>query len=152
MYGGHARWDEIRSLVEALTVPVVGNGDIVTGEDARRMKETTGCAGVMIARASHGAPWVFAHARAALDGRTQPRQPTAEERFRVCVRHARLAVAFERDPDKAIREFRKHLAWYTKGLHEARRLRQELFEVTSLQRVEEVLEAFLSGWSTGVAA
>lgn len=152
MYGGHARWDEIRSLVEALTVPVVGNGDIVTGEDARRMKDLTGCAGVMIARASHGAPWVFAHARAALDGRAQPRQPTAEERFRICIRHARHAIAFERDADKAIREFRKHLAWYTKGLHEARRLRQVLFEVTSLHQVEEVLEAFLSEWRAEAAA
>jgi tRNA-dihydrouridine synthase B len=143
MYGGHARWEEIAALVKALEVPVVGNGDIRTGEDARRMKETTGCAGIMIARASHGTPWVFAQARAALDGRIGPSEPSAEERFRICLRHARHAIAFESDVEKAVREFRKHLAWYTKGLRDGRRLREALFQVTTLVEVEVVLEAFL---------
>jgi tRNA-dihydrouridine synthase B len=154
MYGGHARWDEIASLVKALDVPVVGNGDIQTGEDARRMKDMTGCAGIMIARASHGSPWVFAQARAALDSRSRPLEPSAEERFRICLRHARHAIAFESDAEKAVREFRKHLAWYTKGLRDGRRLRQELFEVTTLPEVEELLEAFLvsTGMDTAVHA
>jgi nifR3 family TIM-barrel protein len=152
MYGGDARWAEIRSLAQALAVPVVGNGDIRTGADALRMKETTGCAGIMIARASHGAPWVFAEARAALHGLPAAPEPTAEERFRICLRHARNAIAFEPDTAKAIREFRKHLAWYTKGLREGRRLRQELFEVSSLEEIEGLLEAFLEGCLAGVAA
>ena len=75
MYSGEARWHEIAALVEALDIPVVGNGDIRTGEDARRMRDQTGCAGVMIARASHGSPWVFAGARAALEGEPAPPLP-----------------------------------------------------------------------------
>jgi nifR3 family TIM-barrel protein len=152
MYGGRARWGEIQSLVEALEIPVVGNGDVQTGADALRMKETTGCAGIMIARASHGSPWVFGQARAALDGLTAPDEPSAEERFRICLRHARNALAFEPDSVKAIREFRKHLAWYTKGLREGRRLRQELFEVATLGEIEALLEGFLAGCLTEVAA
>jgi tRNA-dihydrouridine synthase len=87
-----------------------------------------------------------------LDGLAAPPEPTAEERFRICLRHARNAIAFEPDTAKAIREFRKHLAWYTKGLREGRRLRQELFEVSSLEEIEGLLEAFLEGCLAGVAA
>jgi tRNA-dihydrouridine synthase len=116
------------------------------------MKDMTGCAGIMIARASHGSPWVFAQARAALDGASVPADPCAEERFRICLRHARHAVAFETDADKAMREFRKHLAWYTKGLRDGRRLRTELFEVGTLAEVEGVLEAFLVSTGSDAAA
>jgi nifR3 family TIM-barrel protein len=143
MYSGEARWSEIRELVRALEVPVIGNGDIRSGEDARRMRDETGCAGVMIARASHGAPWIFAQARAALDGLTVPEDPTAEERFEICLRHARNALAYEPNLDKAVREFRKHLAWYTKGLPEGRRLRDELFGVRSLEDMQELLSVYL---------
>jgi nifR3 family TIM-barrel protein len=145
MYSGEARWQEIRALVEALEVPVVGNGDVRNGPDARRMKDTTGCAAVMIARGSHGGPWIFAQARAALDGRPIPPEPGPDERFAICLRHAGNAIAFEADAEKAIREFRKHLAWYTKGLREGRRLRQELFEVTTLEEVERLLMRYLRG-------
>src|SRR3989337_2310705 len=75
MYAGHANWDEIAAVVEALDIPVVGNGDVWTGEDARRMSDYTGCAAIMIARGSHGAPWVFGQARAALEGRAVPPAP-----------------------------------------------------------------------------
>ena len=72
MYGGQARWSEIRDLVEALEIPVVGNGDIRTGEDALRMRQETGCHGIMMARGTHGAPWLFRQARAALEGDADP--------------------------------------------------------------------------------
>ncbi|MDT8341373.1 MAG: tRNA dihydrouridine synthase DusB [Longimicrobiales bacterium] len=143
MYGGRARWDEIAAVVEALEIPVVGNGDVKCGADARRMRDRTGCAGIMIARGSHGDPWIFREARAALDGAPPPPPPTVEERFDVCLRHARNAVAFERDPGKAVREFRKHLGWYTKGLPEGKQLRQDLFQVVTLQEAEEILLAYL---------
>ena len=145
MYSGEARWEEIAALVEALEVPVVGNGDIRTGEDALRMRAATGCAGVMIARGSHGDPWIFAQARAALDGRPIPPDPDVEERFGICLRHARNAIAFERDAEKAMIDFRKHLGWYTKGLPEGRKLRQELFQVTTLRETEVLLERYLDG-------
>ena len=143
MYGGQARWDEIAALVEALDVPVIGNGDVNTGEDARRMKDETGCAGVMIARASHGAPWVFAEARAALDGDPIPSAPSVEARFEICLEHARNGIRSREKSGKALIDFRKHLGWYTKGLPGGRALRTELFQITSLDQIESLLEAYL---------
>ncbi|HET7276231.1 MAG TPA: tRNA dihydrouridine synthase DusB [Longimicrobiaceae bacterium] len=143
MYSGTANWDEIAAVVDALEIPVVGNGDVWTGQDARRMRDHTGCAGIMIARGSHGAPWIFAQARAALEGRYVPADPDAAERFRVVREHARLAIEFGETEEKAMREFRKHLGWYTKGLPNGRILRQELFAVTSLGEAEALLEGYL---------
>ena len=152
MYSGEARWEEIRALVEALDVPVIGNGDVRTGADARRMRDVTGCAGVMIARGSHGGPWIFEQARAALEGRPVPPDPGPEERFEICLRHARNAIAFEHDSGKAVLEFRKHLAWYTKGLRDGKRLRQDLFQVTTLEQMEVLLSSYLEGRCVVVAA
>lgn len=151
MYSGQARWEEIAALVDALDVPVIGNGDVRRGEDALRMKARTGCHGVMIARGSHGAPWLFHQARAALDGKPVPGEPDARTRFEICIRHAENAVAFELDGDKAVREFRKHLGWYTRGLAGGRRLRQRLFQVRDLREVREVLQRYLedSGENSG---
>jgi nifR3 family TIM-barrel protein len=142
MYSGTARWDEIAAVVEALDIPVIGNGDVWSGEDARRMREQTACAGIMIARGSHGAPWIFRQARAALDGLPIPAHPGVAERFDIVREHARLAIAFEREEEKAMIEFRKHLGWYTKGLPNGRILRQELFEVRSLAEVEILLDRY----------
>jgi tRNA-dihydrouridine synthase B len=148
MYGGRADWDEIAATVAALDIPVVGNGDVWTGEDARRMRDHTGCAGVMIARGSHGAPWIFAQARAALDGRPIPPAPDVAERFDIVLEHARNAIAFRDtgdgagDEQRAMREFRKHLGWYTKGLPAGRHLREELFGVTSLAEAASILERY----------
>lgn len=144
MYSGRARWDEIAALAGVLDVPVVGNGDVRSGEDARRMKERTGCAGIMIARGSHGAPWLFRQARAALDGRPVPGEPGTRARFEICAQHAEHAVAFEASQEKAVREFRKHLGWYTKGLPDGRRLRSRLFQTTNLREIAVVLEGYLS--------
>lgn len=145
MYSGHANWDEIAAVVSALEIPVIGNGDVWTGEDARRMRDHTGCAGVMIARGSHGAPWIFAAARAALDGKPIPAAPGVVERFEIVLEHARNAIAFERDEVLAMVEFRKHLGWYTKGLPDGRTLRQRLFEVRRLEEAKELLESYRSG-------
>jgi len=142
MYSGHARWSEIRAVVEAVSIPVIGNGDIVTSADVVRMRDETGCAAVMIARGSHGNPWIFEQARAALDGLPAPPEPDVDERFAVCLEHARNAIAFERDSRNAIIDFRKHLGWYTKGLPDGRRLRTELFQATTLEEVERLLEGY----------
>ncbi len=150
MYSGSARWDEIRDVVEALAIPVVGNGDIRTGDDARRMRDETGCAGIMIARGSHGDPWIFHQARTALDGLPVPPEPDVEERFRICLEHARNAIAFERNAERAIIDFRKHLGWYTKGVPDGRKLRTELFQATTLQEVEAMLEGYLEEQTAGV--
>ena len=145
MYSGEARWDEIRAVTEALEIPVIGNGDIRTGDDARRMRDDTGCAGIMIARGSHGDPWLFSQARAALDGDPVPSDPGTEERFEICLEHAKNAIAFERNPERAIIDFRKHLGWYTKGLPDGRQLRTELFQASNLEDVEILLEGYLAG-------
>ena len=142
MYSGDADWSEIRKVTEALEIPVVGNGDVRTGEDARRMREETGCAGIMIARASHGRPWIFREARAALDGEPVPEGPSVEERFAIALEHAGNAIAFEDDEHRAMLEFRKHLGWYTKGLPDGRVLRQELFTVTRLEDARAMLEDY----------
>jgi tRNA-dihydrouridine synthase B len=155
MYGGHANWDEIAATVEALEIPVVGNGDVWTGADALRMRDHTGCAGIMIARGSHGAPWIFAQARAALEGRQIPTSPGVAARFAIVLDHARNAIAFRdegdgtRDEERAMREFRKHLGWYTKGLPGGRQLREELFRVSTLGEAEATLEAYLAAAASG---
>ena len=143
MYTGHARWDEIRDVAAALSIPVIGNGDVRSGDDARCMRDETGCDGVMIARGSHGYPWIFAEARAALSGLPIPARPTTEERFRVCIEHAQAARAFERDQKRALLEFRKHLAWYTKGLPDGRTLRSQVFATDTWEAAEELLSDYL---------
>ena len=152
MYSGEARWSEIRAVVEALEIPVVGNGDVRSGEDALRMREETGCDGIMIARGSHGSPWIFRQARAALDGDPIPEAPDVAERFAIAVAHAENSIAFGGDEERAILEFRKHLGWYTKGLPEGRSLRQELFQVTTLEEMKTRLEAYLERAEAGVLA
>lgn len=142
MYSGEARWSEIAAVKRALDIPVVGNGDIRTADDAVRMREETGCDGLMIARGSHGRPWLFSQCRAALDGLPIPPEPEVRERFEVVVEHARNAIAFERDEQRAMLEFRKHLGWYTKGLPDGRTLRQELFTVRTLAEAEAMLEGY----------
>jgi tRNA-dihydrouridine synthase B len=151
MYSGTADWDEIAAVKAALEIPVIGNGDVWRGEDAARMHAHTGCDGIMIARGSHGAPWIFRQARAALEGRPVPPDPEPAERFRVVLEHARLAIAWEDDEEKAMIEFRKHLGWYTKGLPNGRVLRQELFAVRRLEEAERLLEGYLEAWA-GAAA
>jgi nifR3 family TIM-barrel protein len=146
MYSGEADWREIAAVVRALSIPVIGNGDIRSGEDAARMHRETGCSGVMIARGSHGRPWIFAQARAALDGRVVPADPDAAERFRIVVEHAGNAIAYEEDETRAMLEFRKHLGWYTKGLPEGRKLRQELFGVESLADARDLLRGYLEAF------
>lgn len=143
MFSGEARWEEIATVVEALDIPVIGNGDVTTPEDVVRMQETTGCAGVMIARGSFGNPWIFTQARALLDGGLKPPDPTPEERFRTALEHARLTLAVEDDTPKAAVEFRKHLGWYTRGLPGSAELRAKLQQVTSLADVEHLFADYL---------
>jgi tRNA-dihydrouridine synthase B len=151
MYTGLANWDEIAAVVDALEIPVIGNGDVFSGEDARRMRDHTGCAGVMIARGSHGSPWIFAQARAALSGQPEPAPLDVDERFAIVLEHARNAIAFESDEVRAMIDFRKHLGWYTKGLPDGKQLRQELFAVRRLSEAQDILEAYRTGSRLAVA-
>src|SRR5437016_3499504 len=143
MYTGSARWDEIAAVVDALSIPVLGNGDIKTPEDAVRMRRETGCAGIMIARGSFGQPWIFDQTRDLLEGRPKRPDPGIEERFRVALEHARMAEEYEPDRRGAAIEFRKHLGWYVKGLPGSADLRKELHAVNSLDEVEGIFERYL---------
>lgn len=124
-YSGRADWDIIRRVREAVEVPVIGNGDVHGPEDAARMLEETGCQGVMIGRAAMGNPWIFSRVRHYLaTGELLP-DPTPEERRQTAVRHYEL-LAETKGEDIANREMRKHLAWYTRGLRGAARLRERI--------------------------
>jgi nifR3 family TIM-barrel protein len=143
MFSGRASWDEIARVVEALDIPVIGNGDVQSAEDVVKMKAHTGCAGVMVGRGAFGNPWIFRDAQALLAGEALPPTPDAAERFRVALEHARLAIRLQGDTRKTVMEFRKHLGWYTKGLHGASDLRQRLFQVESIAEAESIFVSYL---------
>jgi tRNA-dihydrouridine synthase B len=114
-YSGSADWGIIEQVKRAVKVPVVGNGDIRSPEDARRMLDTTGCDAVMIARASMGNPWIFSRTIAYIEeGRIVP-DPGWQEKLETAMEHLQLLVRFK-GKKRGLLEMRKHLAWYTKGL------------------------------------
>jgi nifR3 family TIM-barrel protein len=143
MYSGSARWEEIAAVAAALEVPVIGNGDIKTAEDAVRMQRATGCAAIMIARGSFGQPWIFDQTRALLAEQPKPEAPSIERRFEIALAHARMAEEYEADPRGAAIEFRKHLGWYVKGVPGSAELRRKLHAVVSLSEVEDVFASYL---------
>ena len=143
MFSGKANWDEIARVVEALEIPVIGNGDIETAADVVRLRDHTGCAGAMIGRGAFGNPWLFRDAQALLAGGSASGIPDAEERFRVALEHARLALRLQGDTRKTVIEFRKHLGWYTRGLHGASELRQRLFQVESMAEAQAIFLNYL---------
>ena len=143
MFSGNANWDEIARVVEALTIPVIGNGDVTSGEGIRRLQEHTGCAAVMVGRGSFGNPWIFRDGRALLEGEPLPEAPSAEERFSVALEHAQLALRLQGDSRKTVIEFRKHLGWYTRGLPGSALLREQLFKVESMLEAESIFRAYL---------
>ena len=144
MYSGAARWDEIAAVVDALEIPVLGNGDIRTPEDAVAMQRQTGCTGVMIARGSFGQPWIFDQTRDLLSGLPKREAPPVHERFAIALEHAHMADEFELDPRGAAVEFRKHLGWYVKGLPGSADLRKKLYAVHSVAEVEAIFEDYLA--------
>src|SRR5215210_1568278 len=143
MFSGKANWDEIASVVEALDIPVIGNGDLEIAEDVVRMREHTGCAGAMIGRGAFGNPWLFRAAQALLAGEDAKPAPDAAARFTVALEHARLAIRLQGDTRRTVLEFRKHLGWYTRGLHGSSALRQRLFQIESIAEAEEIFLEYL---------
>ena len=141
MFSGAASWDEIARVVEALDIPVIGNGDIATAHDVIAMRAHTNCAGVMIARGAFGNPWIFGQARGLLTGRPAQPDPSPEERFATALEHARLALRLQGDTRKTALEFRKHFGWYTKGVPGASQLRERLFRIESMQEAEAIFAA-----------
>lgn len=137
-YSGKADWDIIRQVKEAVTIPVIGNGDVNSGEKAIAMREQTGCDGIMIARGAQGNPWIFSELLEYERNGTLPPRPSVEEIKKTMLRHARLQLKFKGD-FIGMREMRKHVAWYTKGIHGAARFRELINKVETYEELENIL-------------
>mgnify|MGYP000189252385 CR=1 FL=1 len=142
-YSGKADWDIIRQVKEAVSIPVIGNGDLLTAEDVIAMEEQTGCDGFMIARGAQGNPWIFAQINHFLETGEELPKPSAKEMVDMVLRHAKMQIAFKGE-FTGMREMRKHAAWYTGGYKHASRLRSLLNEVETYEQLEELLETFAS--------
>lgn len=141
LYRGEADWGVIARVKRSVTIPVVGNGDIVCGHDALRMVELTGCDAVMIARGAQGNPWIFEQAQAALDGRPLPASPTAEQRIEMARRHARLLNERE---GRNLARMRKHASWYVSGMPGAAKARGLFNACSSLEDFEKVFDSLVA--------
>jgi nifR3 family TIM-barrel protein len=139
-YSGHADWSAIGKLKETITsVPVLGNGDIWSAEDALRMVDETGCDGIVVGRGCLGRPWLFGDLAAAFTDRHVRIQPSLGEVGDAFRRHAELLVDFFDDEGRACRDIRKHVAWYFKGYPVGGELRAQLASVESLQQMDDLL-------------
>jgi len=141
-FEGLAHWDMIGEAKAAVGIPVIGNGDVRTAEDAVRMLRQTGCDGVMLGRAAFGDPWVFRRIRALLEDGVELPPPTAAERLEAGVRHLAMMVESV-GPDAAAREMRKHVAWYIKGLPHSARVREQVNRTRSAAELADLLRAYL---------
>ncbi len=142
-YSGKADWEMIRRVREAVKIPVIGNGDVRSAQDAKRMIDETGCDGIAIGRAARGNPWIFREVRAYLKrGELLPR-PTKEEVREMMLRHARMEVRYKGEYT-GIREMRTHCSWYTAGWPNSAKLRERINHVTTYEELEALLdEAFV---------
>ena len=138
-YSGKADWDIIRQVKEAVSIPVIGNGDILTAGDVIRMGEQTGCDGFMIARGAEGNPWIFKQILHYFETGEELAKPEFAEVKDMILRHARMQMEFKGE-FTAIREMRKHAAWYTAGYKNSSRLRAKVCEIETYQELEELFE------------
>lgn len=141
-YSGKADWDIIRQVKEAVKIPVIGNGDIFTPQDAKRMMEETGCDGLMIARGARGNPWLFSRTNHYLDTGELLPEPDADEVARMILRHAKMQVEMKGE-ENGMKEMRKHIAWYTAGLPHSASIRRECNELETIAELEKLLETRL---------
>ncbi len=138
-YSGKADWDIIRQVKDAVSVPVIGNGDIFEPEDAIRMMEETGCDGVMIARGAKGNPWIFGRTKGLMETGITPPKPSGGEIRDMILRHGRMLS--ECKGEKAgIREMRSHMAWYTSGLPNSASLRNDMNQAETYEDMEKLLK------------
>ena len=142
MYTGKANWDIIRQVKEAVDIPVIGNGDVFTPEDAKRMLEQTGCDGVMIGRGALGNPWMLHRTVHYLETGELLPEPTPREKVEIALLHMDRLIAL-RGEEVAVREMRKHASWYLKGLRGAARVKERVNEQTTREGMARVLWEFV---------
>ena len=137
-YAGRADWDIIRRVKEAVSIPVIGNGDVNSPESARQMLEETGCDGVMIGRAARGNPWIFRRILAFMETGEDPGKPDRKQVAEMILRHAQMLLAYKGEYT-GMREMRKHIAWYTAGFPHSAKLRAKTNEISTMEELRELL-------------
>lgn len=140
-YEGHSDWNIIKEVKENVNIPVIGNGDIKTVYDAKRMIDLTGCDAVMIGRASLGNPWLIRDIIAYLKDGTEPKPVSKDERIDMCIKHMNYLLEFKQEKT-AILEMRSHIAWYLKGLEGSNEVKRKIFTSTTKEEVLSILSNF----------
>lgn len=141
-YSGKADWDIIRQVKEAISIPVIGNGDVVSPETAKRLFDETHCDAIMIGRGAQGNPWIFKRVLHYLETGEILQEPSPQEKIDMALRHARMLIDFKGEYI-GIREMRKHVSWYTKGLLKAGVLRNKINETQNYEEMERLLKDYL---------
>ena len=150
-YSGKADWQIIRRVKEAVKIPVIGNGDIFTPQDAKRMIEETGCDAIMAARGARGNPWLFRDIIDYLEKGILHEKPSLKEMTDMMLRHAEMHIRYKGEY-QGIREMRKHVAWYTAGYYGSARMRQAVNEVESYEALKQLLADWLAYSEGGIKA
>ena len=138
-YSGSAHWDMIAKLKSAMDIPVFGNGDVFSGDDALQMMTQTGCDGVVVGRGAQGRPWIFADFAYVLSGSKKRLAPSLEQVAQTLLKHAQLMVEWNHNEDRAMREMRKHVGWYLRGFAVGGEERRKLNLVGSVAELEDLL-------------
>ena len=141
-YSGKADWDIIKQVKEAVHIPVIGNGDVFTPQDAKNLLEHTGCDAIMVGRGAQGNPWIFKRILHYLNTGELLPEPTAEERVEKALRHAQMLIDYKGEYI-GVREMRKHMAWYMKGMPGAAELRGKLNYAENRAELESLLRGYL---------
>ncbi|MBU5332817.1 tRNA dihydrouridine synthase DusB [Anaerocolumna aminovalerica] len=141
-YSGEADWKIIKAVKEAVSIPVIGNGDVITPESATALINETGCDAVMIARGARGNPWIFSQIKEYYQTGKIPKNATPQEAVDMMLRHARMSIDYKGEYT-GIREMRKHIAWYTTGYPLAAKLRNRVNEIESIEQLQELLFEYL---------